>query len=86
MRLAVDLHEYLIQMPLPVCPRPPSINPSAPNFSGKQWAKSVSPKPERLMADLDAALMQQILNISTQKRKWTYIKTANRMKLRRFLK
>jgi len=86
MRLAVDLHEHLIKMPLPACPRPPSINPSAPNLSGKQWAKSVSPKADRLMAGLDATLVQQVLNTPTRKRKSTYIKTASRMKLGRFLK
>ena len=85
-RLAVDLHEHLTQMPLPVCPRPHSVNPSAPNFSGKQWAKSVPPKPNRLMADVDAALVQKLLNIAKRKRKWTYIKTASRMKLGRFSK
>jgi len=68
-RLAVDLHEYLIQMPLPVCPRPHSINPSAANFSGKQRAKSVPPKANGLMADVDAAFVQKILNIAKRKRK-----------------
>ena len=86
MSLTVDFHEHLIKMPLPACPRPPSINPSAPNLSGKQWAKSVSPKADRLMAGLDATLVQQVLNTPTRKRKSTYIKTASRMKLGRFLK
>jgi len=35
MRLAVDLHEYLIQMPLPVCPRPHSIG-NLPKISGQK--------------------------------------------------
>ena len=85
-RLAVDLHEHLIQMPLPVCPWPHSINPSAAHFGSKQWAKSVPLKPNCLMADVDAAFVQTILNIAKRKRKWTYIKTASRMKLGRFSK
>jgi hypothetical protein len=50
-----------------MCPRPHSINPFAANFSGKYWAKSVSPKPNRFVADVDAAFVQQIL--ASQKRR-----------------
>ena len=67
-RLAVYLREYLIQMPLPVCPRPHSINPSAANFSGKQRAKFILPVPHSFVADVDAALVQQVLDIAKRKR------------------
>jgi hypothetical protein len=63
-RLAVDLHEYLIQMPLPVCPRPHSINPFPADLSGKYWAKSTPPKPNGFVADIDTAFVQKILNIA----------------------
>jgi hypothetical protein len=44
------------------------INPSAADLTGKHRAKSVPTKPERLMADVDASLVQQIFDIT--KRKW----------------
>jgi hypothetical protein len=68
-RLAVDLHEHLIQMPLPMCSRPHSINPSAADLSGKHRAKSVPPKPNRLMAKVDATFMQKIFYIPQRERK-----------------
>ena len=68
-RLAVDLPGHLIQMPLPMCYRPHSINPSATDLSGKHRAKSVPPKPNRLMVDVDATLMQKILHIPQRERK-----------------
>ncbi len=70
-RLAGNLNEYLIQMPLPVCPRPDSINPSPANFSGKYWAKSVPPKPNRFVADVDASLVQKVLQVPKRKREAT---------------
>ena len=68
MRLAVDLHEYLVQMPLPVRIRPHSIDPVFTNFCGEHRAKSIPPVPHRFVADVDAALVQQILDVS--ERKW----------------
>jgi hypothetical protein len=67
--LAVYLHQHLIQTPLPMCSRPHSINPSAADLSGKHRAKSVPPKPNRLMANVNAAFMQKIFNIPQRERK-----------------
>jgi hypothetical protein len=67
--LAVYLHQHLIQTPLPMCSRPHSINPSAADLSGKHRAKSVPPRPNRLMANVNAAFMQKIFNIPQRKRK-----------------
>ena len=39
------------------------------NFSGEHRTKPVPPKSNRLVADIDATLVQQILNISKRKRK-----------------
>jgi hypothetical protein len=66
--LAVDRHKPLIQVPLPACTRPYSISPSVADLNGQHRAKSVPPKPDRLMADVDASLMQQIFDIAN--RKW----------------
>ena len=46
-----------------------SINPSAADLSGKHRAKSVPPKPNRLMADVDATFVQKIFHISQRERK-----------------
>ena len=67
-RLTIDLYEYLIQMPLPVCPRPHSINPFPADLSGKYWAKSVPPKPNGFVADVDAAFVQQNLHAPKRQR------------------
>jgi hypothetical protein len=45
-----------------------NLNQSLQEQCGKQRAKSVPPKSNRLMADVDATLVQQIFHIS--KRKW----------------
>jgi hypothetical protein len=45
-----------------------AINPAGADLSDKHQAKFVPPKPNRLMADVDASLMQQIFDIA--KRKW----------------
>ena len=44
------------------------MDPVITNFSGEHRTKPVPPKSNRLVADIDATLVQQILNIS--KRKW----------------
>jgi hypothetical protein len=68
-RLAVNLHENFVQVPLPVRIRPQLLHPLPPDFGSKHRAKSVPPKPNRLMADVDAAFVQKILHISKRKRK-----------------
>ena len=67
-RLAVDFHENLVQMPLPVriCTHP--ADPFSPDLSSKHRAKSIPPVPHRFVADVDAALVQQVLDVS--ERKW----------------
>jgi hypothetical protein len=45
-----------------------AINPAGADLSDKHQAKFVSPKPDGLMADVDASLMQQIFDIAN--RKW----------------
>ncbi len=67
--LAVDLHENLVQMPLPMCPWPHPVHPSAADLSRKHRTEPVPPEPNGFVADLDAAFMQQILHIAERKRK-----------------
>ena len=79
MRLAINLHKYLIQMPLPVRVCAHLLNSFAADFSGKHRAKSIPPIPHRFVADVDAALVQKILDITSESGKRTYIMTARRM-------
>jgi hypothetical protein len=78
-RLAINLHEYPVQVPLPVriCAHLTDSFPA--DLSGKHRTKSIPPKPNRLMADVDAAFVQKILHIAKRKRETTYIITARRM-------
>ncbi len=66
--LAVDLHEHLIQMPLPLRICAHLTAPFPANISGKYWAKSVPPKSNRLMADVDTAFIQKVLHVPKRKR------------------
>ena len=66
--LAVDLHKNLIQMPLPTARLHP-FDPALPDLGGEKRPKPVPPEPNRLVADLDAALVQKILDIPERQRK-----------------
>jgi hypothetical protein len=68
-RLAFNLHGYLVQVPLPVRICAHLTDPFPANLSGKHRAKSVPPKPNRLMADVDAAFVQKIFHIPQRERK-----------------
>ena len=45
-----------------------SINPLPPDFFRKHRAKSIPPKPDGFMADINAAFVQQILHIPERQR------------------
>ena len=64
MHLAVDLHENLVKMPTPVRIATHPVRPFPADFSSKHRAKSVPPKADSFVADFDAALMQQVFDIS----------------------
>jgi hypothetical protein len=67
-RLAVNLHEHLVQVPLPIGIYAHLADPFLADLCGKQRAKSVPPKPNRFVAYVDPALVQQVLDIA--ERKW----------------
>jgi hypothetical protein len=67
-RLNVDLHEYLIQVPLPVYPQLHSINSFPTDLNREYLAKSVKPKSNHLVADVNAACVQQIFKAIKRKR------------------
>src|SRR5271170_3827769 len=66
--LAVDLHKDLIQMPPPLGEAAQMRNPLLSDLCREHRAKSVPPKSDSLMADVDPALGQQILNVA--QRQW----------------
>jgi hypothetical protein len=60
MELAVDLDQNLVDAPAAEIAKP---HPLLADVSSEQRAKAVPPKPHRFMADVDAALMLQVLQI-----------------------
>jgi hypothetical protein len=67
-RLAVDLHEHLIQVPSPIRTCAHLANPFLANLCGRQRDKAVQPKSNRLIADVYATFVQRILHIPKRKR------------------
>jgi hypothetical protein len=63
--LAVDLHKHLIQMPPPLRIAAPVRDSLLSDLGSEQRAKPVPPKPDRLMANVDPALGQKILDCAT---------------------
>ena len=66
--LAVDPHDHLVQVPLPVRICAHRADPFLADLSGKKRAKSVPPKPNRFVTDVDAAFVQKILHVPKRKR------------------
>ena len=64
----VDLYVDLVQVPSPLSSSTHPLDPLAPDLGGKHRAKPVPPIPHGLMADLDAAFMQKILDVSKRQR------------------
>src|SRR5665811_1942529 len=67
-RLAVDLHEHLVDMPSPVDVRPHRGDPPAADLSSEERSEPQSPQPDRLMADVNAALMEEVFDVSKRQR------------------
>lgn len=47
---------------------PDRLNTTATDLGREDGAETVPPEPDRLMRDVDAALMQQVLNVPQRKR------------------
>ena len=58
-----DLHVDLIKMPPPLCVLPHLLCAVFSDLTGHQRAEPVSPVAHRLMADVDAPFMEQILHV-----------------------
>ena len=64
MAFAIDLHEHLIEVPPPTRHRTHSTLPLLADLAGKDRAKTVPPEPDRLVAHLDPALVEKVLDIA----------------------
>ena len=60
-------HKDLVQMPTPMARLHPLDTPLA-DLRGKHWPEPMPPEPHRLMADVDAALVQKVLDVSQRQR------------------
>lgn len=66
MPLTVDLHENLVEMPLPAARSQP-LNAAPPDLGCEHRVEPMPPVAHRFMADIDAAFVQQILHVSERK-------------------
>jgi hypothetical protein len=62
MRLSIDPDKHLIQVPTPLRKRP-MMKASFPDLRGEHRTEATSPEPYRLVADVDVALEQNILDL-----------------------
>ena len=62
-RLAVYLHENFVQVPLPLGPGAHPVGTAFPDFRREHRPEPVPPKPYRLVANIDAALMKQVFDM-----------------------
>lgn len=67
--LAVDLDVHLIEMPFPLPNAPHPAYPLPADVTREQRPESVPPKPHRLVAQVNAALEQQIFHVPQRQRK-----------------
>jgi hypothetical protein len=66
-RLAIDLHENLVQVPAPVRIQM-TLNPALPDLCGEHRPEPVPPEPYRLVADIDAVFEKKILDLTQRQR------------------
>jgi hypothetical protein len=64
----VDFCGNPIQMPPPVGQGPHSVDPLAADLGGEHRAEAVPPEPHGLMADVAAALLQQVFDVAQPER------------------
>ncbi len=66
--LAVDFHVDLVEMPTPRGVGAHVLNAPPADLGGKHRTEPVPPEPRRLVADVDAALEQQVLDVTQGQR------------------
>ena len=68
MPFSSDFDEDLIQVPLQLRTLTHRFRSAFPDFVGEVGAKSVDPEPNAFMADIYAALVQQVFDIAKRER------------------
>lgn len=68
MRDPVDLHEHLIQVPLPMTARAHRFRPSTPDLGCEHRTEPVPPEAHCFVADLDAPFVPKILDVAQRQR------------------
>lgn len=66
---AVDLYVRFVKVPLPLTKAVHPADPLPTNVTDKQQPEPVPQKPHRLMANIDAALEQQVFHVPETERK-----------------
>ena len=66
--LAAYLHKDLVEMPTPLGHLAKLLGPALTDLAGHKRPEPVPPVPYRLVADVDAALMEQVLHVP--QRQW----------------
>jgi hypothetical protein len=67
MPFSVDLHEDLVEVPLPADGLH-SRDPAFPDLGGEHRAEPVPPVPDRFVTDFDTAFVEQILYVAERER------------------
>ena len=62
--LPADLHEHLVQVPLPLRRWPHSFRPALADLVREMSTETIYPMPNRLMADVDAAFVEQVFDVA----------------------
>jgi hypothetical protein len=62
--LAIEFDVDLVEMPSPMGELTHLLHPPAADLAGENRAEPVAPQPHRLVADVDAALEQQVLHVA----------------------
>lgn len=68
MRVTVNLNENLVQVPLPIGMGAHLLDTFSADLGSEQRAKSITPKPNRFVTDIDPSLMQKVFDVSLGKR------------------
>lgn len=69
MRLSVDLHEDLVQVPPPLRDLPQESGSLHSNLVGEHWTEPVDPEPDVCVADIYPSLIQQVFDVPERERK-----------------
>src|SRR5690606_22279061 len=64
----LDLPEHLVEVPGPLWPGPQPLRTFLADLGGELRAETLPPEPHRLVADLGAALVKQVLDVPERER------------------